>query len=132
MKKTAWIALALSAAMLFTACGNEGYVDDDDDDDDEPKKKENTSQTDPSGNTSAVSWPNDNLARQCMDGILKADTEEDAKSFLTEDSHDRAAQLIGYYPDEEYTLNMGFKARFDEYDKAGLEEFARIIEKVIK
>lgn len=118
MKKTAWIALALSAAMLFTACGSEGYVEDDDDDD-KPKKEEQTSQTDPTGetdNTSVVVWPSDTLARQCMDWILKAETEENAKLCLTEDCHDRAAQLIDYYPNEEYTLNMGFKAKFNEYD----------------
>lgn len=124
MKKLVLAVAVLSLILLFAACGENTtpYTP--------AQPPVNNAQ--PSGNNSQPSGTtakNDSeteftlpiqddsvLAAQCLTDLICAKTEEEAKATLTEDSHDRAGQLMEHYPDGTPEVTAEFHSSRDGYD----------------
>ena len=112
MKKLICTLLALTLALTLPACGkketsaqtggNPSYWDDD--------------QTSTTAATTQVQLTDGGtLAAQGLENLIKADTAEAAKAFMTEDSWDMAQTLIDIFPDEEPEVTAEIKASNGEY-----------------
>lgn len=93
MKRFTCIAIILSMVLLFAACGAGN----------------------PRQSVPAVE-PDAQLAAQCLQGMIQAETVEDMKTFMTEDSHNRAQEMFDHYTLKEVTVKAEYKCHNNGYD----------------
>lgn len=131
MKKIILFVLCLAVAMTLCSCGANSDKSDNKSDDNRTKitapSIAGESDSTPNGNgagmgnaaeeeTNKISWPNDELARQCLSAAVQAQTEEELLPYLTADSAERAQAVLNHYPDSVPTIRLTYETHFENYD----------------
>ena len=66
--------------------------------------------------SSKTTFPNEDLATQCMHSILQAKTAEEMDAFLTDGTKEKTTMLLEHYPDGEANITMRHAAQYKNYD----------------
>ena len=90
MKKMICVAIVLCFVLSLAACGGKAP---------QPKIE-----------------PDAGLAAQCLESMINAETVENMKEYMTEDSQSRAQEMFDYYNVKDTTVQAEYKCHCNGYD----------------